>query len=75
MVLGSVADLPGNDSGAREWLVDSGPVSWSQVRELNALGGVVTSRAVLADPPDVASMAEQMGYDTGSNETVAVDRR
>ena len=26
---------------------------------------MVTSRAVLADPPDVASMAEQMGYDTG----------
>ncbi len=73
VVLGSAADLPGNDSGGySEWLVDSGPVSWEQVRALNALGGVVTSRAVLADPPDVAAFAEQMGYDTGSNETVAV---
>ena len=38
-------------------------------RELNQVGAVVTSRAVLADPPDVASMAEQMGYDTGRSET------
>ena len=42
------------------------------MRELNEIGGVVTSRAVLADPPDVASMAEQMGYDTGSDEIFAV---
>ena len=47
-------------------------MSWSAVRELNEIGGVVTSRAVLADPPDVASMAEQMGYDTGSDEIFAI---
>ena len=47
-------------------------MSWSNVRDVNEIGGVVTSRAVLADPPDLASMAEQMGYDTGTNEMVAV---
>ena len=72
-VLGSIDDLPGESTGgSREWLVDSGPVSWSNVRDVNEIGGVVTSRAVLADPPDLASMAEQMGYDTGTNEMVAV---
>ena len=45
---------------------------WSTVREVNAIGATVTSRSVLADPPDLASMAEQMGYDTGSNEMLAV---
>ena len=72
-VLGSIDDLPGESTGgSREWLVDAGPVSWSNVRDVNEIGGVVTSRAVLADPPDLASMAEQMGYDTGTNEMVAV---
>jgi putative ABC transport system permease protein len=72
VVLGAVADLPDGSTNRREWLVDAGPVSWSEVRELNEIGGVVTSRAVLADPPDVASMAEQMGYDTGSDEVFAI---
>jgi putative ABC transport system permease protein len=72
VVLGSVDDLPDGSTNRREWLVDAGPVSWSAVRELNEIGGVVTSRVVLADPPDVASMAEQMGYDTGSDEILAI---
>lgn len=73
VVLGSVDDLADESTNRREWLVDAGgPVSWSTVRDLNAIGGVVISRAVLADPPDVASMAEQMGYDTGQNEIFAV---
>ena len=72
VVLGSVDDLPDGSTNRREWLVEAGPVSWSAVRELNEIGGVVTSRVVLADPPDVASMAEQMGYDTGSDEILAI---
>ena len=35
----------------QQWLVDGGPVSWSQVRELNDLGATVASRAVITDPP------------------------
>ena len=59
-------------TGAGDWLVGTGAVSWDEVRALNALGGVVTSRAVLADPPDVPEVAEQMGYDTGRDEALAV---
>ena len=72
VALGGPDDLPSDSSNVREWLVESGPVSWAQVRELNQVGGLVTSRAVLADPPDVASMAESMGYDTGRDEAIAV---
>ncbi|MFC7360092.1 ABC transporter permease [Nocardioides astragali] len=72
VVLGSPDDLAPDSGNVSEWLVDAGPVSWSQVLELNTVGALVTSRAVLADPPDVASMAEQMGYDTGRDEILAV---
>lgn len=72
VVLGSVDDLPAEGTNVREWLVDAGPVPWSTVLEVNRIGGVVTSRAVLADPPDLASTAEQMGYDTRTDETLAV---
>jgi putative ABC transport system permease protein len=72
VLLGSVDDLPGGGTNVREWLVEAGPVPWSTVLELNGIGALVTSRAVLDDPPDVASMAEQMGYDTGRDELLAV---
>lgn len=72
VVLGAQGDLPSGASNVREWLVEAGPVPWAQVRELNEIGVLVTSRAVLADPPDVSSMAEQMGYDTGRDEVYAV---
>ena len=34
----------------RQWLVDGGPVSWATVRELNAIGATVASRAVIERP-------------------------
>ncbi|MCE5288448.1 MAG: FtsX-like permease family protein [Nocardiaceae bacterium] len=44
----------GQDFGAfqHKWLVGGGPVSWSQVEQLNQHGVTVLSRAVLADSPD-----------------------
>lgn len=72
VLVGAAADVPEQSTNVREWLVEAGPVPWSTVLELNDLGVVVTSRAVLADPPDVASMAERLGYDTGRNELLAV---
>lgn len=72
VAMGSVDDMPSAGTNVSEWLVEAGPVSWSTVLEVNELGGVVTSRAVLADPPDLTAMAEQMGYDTGRDELVAV---
>ena len=55
-----------------DWLVDGDPVTWSDVLALNRAGLVVTSRAVLADPPPVHEMAEQMGYDTGYGDALAI---
>ena len=45
---------------------------WSDVRAINELGGLVHSRAVLLDPPPVLAMAEQMGYDTGAGDYIAI---
>lgn len=77
--MGAVATLPealGADladfNGDLDWLVDSADVSWTQVRAMNATGLVVTSRAVLADPPPVHEQAEQMGFDTGYDDYIAV---
>lgn len=72
VLLGAPDDLPSPGDNVGEWLVEAGPVPWSTVLDLNALGAIVTSRSVLADPPDVASTAEQMGYDTGRDELLAV---
>lgn len=68
-LLGEDVDPTGRQG---DWLVETGPVSWEQVRELNGAGFLVTSRAVLADPPDIASMAAQMGYDTDRGGAMAV---
>lgn len=55
-----------------DWLVDGDAVMWSDVLALNRAGMVVTSRAVLADPPPVQEMAERMGYDTGYGDLLAI---
>ncbi|MFW6868948.1 FtsX-like permease family protein [Nocardioides sp. CPCC 206347] len=50
------AALPGafgtGDSTMGRWLVGGAPVSWDDVKELNRIGLLITSRAVLTDPPD-----------------------
>lgn len=69
--IGSVA-ADGNTATRGDWLVGTDTVTWAQVQELNAVGGIVASRAVLADPPDVTDLAEQLGYDTGEDEVFAV---
>ncbi|MGF9757700.1 ABC transporter permease [Microvirga sp. 0TCS3.31] len=72
VVIGSVEDLRADADNVREWLVEAGPVTWSTVREANSVGALVTSRSVLEDPPDVAAIAELLGYDTGQDEALAV---
>ena len=71
-VLGSIGSVLTEDEGPREdWLVGRPePVTWQDVQALNALGGVVASRAVLADPPDVADVPGQLGYSTGPDDQV-----
>ncbi|GAA1913339.1 FtsX-like permease family protein [Nocardioides hwasunensis] len=73
LLLASADDLPSEAANVREWLVGAGPVTWSQVRELNGIGGVVTSRAVLADPPELPQALEDAAAsDSGRNQAIAV---
>lgn len=65
------ADFSGA-GGAPDWLVGGDPVLWSDVQAINELGGLVHSRAVLTDPPPVLEIAEEMGYDTGSGDYIAI---
>jgi putative ABC transport system permease protein len=58
---------------SHEWLVDGAAVSWTMVRELNALGITVASRAVITDPPPVSEWPESMQSSAGIDDaTVAV---
>ena len=51
---GTLPELP-----QTQWLVDApGPVTWAQVRQLNARGFVVLSRAVVLDPPPASEVPE-----------------
>ncbi|MBG0832296.1 FtsX-like permease family protein [Planomonospora sp. ID67723] len=55
---GTVPTGGGQGSGT-EWLVDTpAPVSWQQVRALNRQGLVVSSRAVINDPPPPGGMED-----------------
>ena len=42
------------------WLVAGGPVPWSTVKRLNALGATVISRAVISDPPPESEVPEEI---------------
>ena len=48
------------DRGTPSWLVAGGPVSWADVRALNARRCDVASRAVLADPPPDSEIPPEM---------------
>lgn len=51
------AALPGafgtGEGTTGRWLVGGGPVTWDDVKALNNIGLLITSRAVLSDPPDL----------------------
>ncbi|GAB3243453.1 ABC transporter permease [Nocardioides dilutus] len=57
---------------SRSWLVDGEPVSWETVRELNAIGATVASRAVITDPPPVSEWPESVQGMSSSGDTMAV---
>ena len=65
-------DLPEPDAGmgtGPSWLVDGGPVSWDDVRALNAIGATVVSRAVLTDPPPDSELSPEIAsYNSGLDE-------
>jgi putative ABC transport system permease protein len=75
VAVSTVGGFDMRDHGSRQWLVDAGgDVTWDDVLALNAVGGVVTSRAVLLDPPPRSEITSDM-YPTGggiSDDQVAV---
>jgi putative ABC transport system permease protein len=56
-----------DDSPGRHWLVGGGPVTWDDVRALNAQGATVLSRAVLQDPPSESDVPASVRH-TGSSD-------
>ena len=63
----------GVDVGAStSWLVDGGPVSWPTVRQLNAIGATVTSRAVIEDPPPSAEIPPEVQQPSSDDGMFAV---
>lgn len=60
--------------GGLQWLVDAGgEVTWDDVLAMNAVGGVVTSRAVLLDPPPASELSAGYAHDQGmSDDALAV---
>jgi putative ABC transport system permease protein len=57
VVVGPLDLLPGH--GERAWLVGGAPIGWDQVRDVNALGGVVLSRQVIEHPPSRDQLSPQ----------------
>jgi putative ABC transport system permease protein len=68
--------LSKRDRYGSELLIGGGPVSWDDVQALNRLGGVVHSRAVLADPPPARDWPDEYAVDEyadqGGQQQVAV---
>ena len=58
---------------ADTWLLEAGDVSWAEVRQLNDLGVLVLSRAVLEDPPPADQLpAEIQEWGSGGTDDAAV---
>ena len=55
-------------SSGHQWLVDGGPVSWPTVQQLNGIGALVVSRAVLSDPPPASQWPAEV-QPSGTDET------
>ncbi len=71
------AGLPGSALAPRgygdpTYLLDVGDVSWQQVLDLNALGVLVLSRDVLADPPADDELPPEVAFATGVLDEAAI---
>lgn len=51
------------------WLVGGGPVSWDDVRALNAVGLLAASRQVLSDPPPDSALPPEVADDEPVDQT------
>jgi putative ABC transport system permease protein len=60
IVAGPPGSLGLTGAGVRTWLVGGEPVDWATVRDLNRVGALVLSRAVVLDPPSEAELPAPM---------------
>lgn len=57
--------------GGPSWLAGGGPVTWSDVHELNALGATALSRAVVTDPPPDSALPDEVrGWSSASDDAM-----
>ena len=70
ILVGTAEELATADyGGTATWLIGGGAVSWEQVKEVNRVGGLVLSRAVLLDPPpDSEIPAEIRSWSSGTDD-------
>jgi putative ABC transport system permease protein len=66
----SVVQAGGSDAGVRTWLVGGSPIGWDQVREVNAVGGVVLSRQVVEHPPPTSQLPQEFRHNGVDNSQV-----
>lgn len=72
MAFGPLDSLGVETTGTHEWLVDGGAVSWATVRQLNEIGVLVASRAVIVDPPPASQWPEEVRPGESDGTTTAV---
>ncbi|MGC4110003.1 MAG: FtsX-like permease family protein [Nocardioides sp.] len=60
---------PSGQDGVQNWLVGGAPVTWSQVRAVNALGVTVLSRAVIEHPPSTSQLPRQVRQGLGQSDS------
>ncbi|WP_151083993.1 FtsX-like permease family protein [Nocardioides cynanchi] len=69
----TLVHVGGPGAGVRTWLFGGPPVTWAQVRAVNAVGGVVLSRQVIEHPPATSQLAPEFrGYTGDSSQLYAV---
>lgn len=68
VLLGVPAYFPdAGREGTRSWLVGGAPVTWGQVRALNAVGAVALSRQVIEHPPPSDEISPQVRHADSSD--------
>jgi putative ABC transport system permease protein len=69
----SLVAAGGPGAGVHTWLFGGAPVTWDQVRAVNAVGGVVLSRQVIEHPPAASQLPQQFrGLGTDRSQIYAV---
>ena len=69
---GPIGTLGVDTTGTTQWLVDGDAVSWSTVRQLNAIGALVASRSAIEDPPPSSEWPSDVQPISTDDTTVAV---